>query len=129
LIALLAHRAAPELPLGVRRIGHSVRVDSHQRAMWKCMFDRIDDYNAGRIDLGALVGDLRGLFVEADPHDAAVRTDFEVYWAPLDAENELRTEPWPPTGRADDEALTRAIESFRGWVATTVLADNSTEHG
>jgi hypothetical protein len=97
--------------------------------MWQRMLDRIDDYNAGRIDLGTLVDDLRGLFVEADSHDPTVRADFEVHLSPMDAENELRTKPWAPAGGADEKSLTRSIESCRRWVTTAVLGDDRSEHG
>jgi len=43
--------------------------------MWAQMLDLIDNLRAGRLDLAKLVSDLRGLFVEADPHDPVVRED------------------------------------------------------
>jgi hypothetical protein len=48
---------------------------------------------------GKLVSDLRGLYVEADPHDPSVRANFESAWSSLDAEYELRTETWASVGR------------------------------
>jgi hypothetical protein len=105
-----------------------VRVDANQRVMWRQMIGRTDDYEAGRIDLGKLVRDLRGLFVEADPHDRTIRDDFECYWSPIDAEHELRTEAWAPAGTADDEALARYLDAFRGWVNAVVLADETEDH-
>ena len=59
-------------------------MDSHQRVMWNRMIELVDGFNIGTDDLGALVRDLRGLFVEADPHDPGTRSDFESYWSPID---------------------------------------------
>jgi hypothetical protein len=61
--------------------------------MWDRMVGRIRDYEEGGVDLGALVADLRGLFVEADPHDAALRADFESYWAPIDGNTNCARKP------------------------------------
>jgi hypothetical protein len=97
--------------------------------MWAAMLDQISDYNAGRLGLGALVRDLRGLYVEADPHDAGVRDQFEVMWSPIDAEHELRTEPWAPPGSASDEALTRALDAFAEWVTGILVANSAPQHG
>ena len=91
------------------------------------MLDQVREYRAGRVGLGALVAGLRGLFVEADPHSAAVRDRFESMWSPIDAEYELRAEPWAPAGSASDAALDRALDGFTQWV-TAVLADSTTEH-
>jgi len=97
--------------------------------MWQRMIDKTIDYENGRIELGALVAELRALFVEADPHDQTIRSDFEEHWAPIDMEHETRTEPWAPAGAANDAALARSLASFRDWVSTVVLADPSDEHG
>jgi hypothetical protein len=48
--------------------------------MWSAMLDLIGAYRAGRLDLGALVEGLRGLYAEADPHDARIRDQFEAMW-------------------------------------------------
>jgi hypothetical protein len=108
-------------------MGHSPVVDAHQREMWKRTVGRTRDYEEGRVELGALVGDLRGLFVEADPH-ATLRSDFESYWAPIDGQYELRFEAWAPPGVANDDDLARLLDDFRDWVSGTVLADPSTDH-
>jgi hypothetical protein len=79
-------------------------------------------------ELGVLVDDLRGLFVEADPHDSTVRSDFERYWAPVDGRYELRSEAWAPPGLANDDDPARSLDEFRDWVSGTVLADPSTDH-
>jgi hypothetical protein len=104
-------------------------VDSHQRVMWNRMIERVDGFNIGTDDLGALVRDLRGLFVEADPHDPGTRSDFESYWSPIDGEQELRTEPWTPPGAASDDDLARSLNAFRSWVEGVVRTDTTTEHG
>ena len=92
------------------------------------MVGRIRDYEEGRVELGVLVDDLRGLFVEADPHDSTVRSDFECYWAPIDGQYELRSEAWCPPGLANDDDLARSLDEFRDCVSGTVLADPSTDH-
>ena len=42
--------------------------------------------------------------------------------------NELRTQPWAPSGLYDEGRLRRAIETLRSWLTTTVLTDSSTDH-
>ena len=103
-------------------------VDEHQRKMWQEMTRRIDAYEAGEVDLGSLVADVRGLFIEADPHDVTVRDDFELFWAPIDAQLELRTEPWAPPGSPSDAALSDSVAAFRRWVRTVVDADATDTH-
>jgi hypothetical protein len=103
-------------------------MDSHQRAMWNEMIERVSDFKIGRDDLGTLVRDLRGLFIEADPHDPDIRSEFEAYWSPIDGEHELRTEPWSPPGGANDAALARSLSAFGSWVAGVVQADATDEH-
>ena len=83
---------------------------------------------ARRLVVGQLVADLRGLYVEADPHDPRIRAEFEEHWSVLDGENELRTEPWAPVGAASDERLAGAIASFRSWADAVVTNDNSDQH-
>jgi hypothetical protein len=96
--------------------------------MWMRIVERIDDYERDDGDLGKPVRDLRGLFVEADPHDPEIRSDFEEYWSPIDAEHELRTEPWAPAGAANDEKLSASLDAFKSWVLAVLLADPSDEH-
>ena len=96
-------------------------MDDHQRRMWAAMLDEISLYRAGRSGLGPLVRSLRGLQVEADPHDAGVRDQFEVMRSPIDAVHELRTQAWAPAGAARDETLAGALDAFAEW-APDVLA-------
>jgi hypothetical protein len=96
--------------------------------MWAAMLGQIGEYRTGRLSLGALIGELRGLYVEADPHDAVIRDQFEVVWSPIDAEHELRTEPWAPAGSASDEALDQALDTFTEWVSAMLTADSTREH-
>lgn len=91
------------------------------------MLERVAEFNAGQLDLAKLVSDLRGLFVEADPHDPRVRSEFEALWSPIDGEHELRTEAWAPPGLASDANLERSLQAFRGWV-NGVLVDDSTDN-
>ena len=97
-------------------------MDDHQRRMWAAMLDQISDYRAGRSHLGVLLERLRGLYVEADPRDAVIRDQFEVMWSPIDAQHELRTEPWAPAGSASDEVLGRALDTFTEWVVGMLAA-------
>src|SRR5580658_4541085 len=103
-------------------------VDDHQRRMWSAMLDLIGTHRAGRLDLGALVEGLRGLYTEADPHDAGSRDQFEAMWSPLDAEYELRTEPWAPARSASDDALGVALSALTVWVTAVLAADSTPEH-
>src|SRR5256885_612962 len=103
-------------------------MDSHQREMWNQMDERVRAFNIGADDLGGLVRDLRGLFVEADPHDPAVRAEFDLHWSPIDAEYELRTEPWAPPGAASDQVLAQSLNAFRSWVTSVVEADRTSDH-
>jgi hypothetical protein len=121
---LATPRAAPGRQRFLRQ---TVVVDGHQRRMWVAMLDATTEFRKERGDLGALVSDLRGLFVEADPHEGQLRSDFESVWAPLDGEHELRTEPWAP-GRASDEALAGHLDDFEAFVRRVLAADQSPEH-
>ncbi len=84
------------------------------------MLDQLDSYNAGRLDLGNLIENLRGLLGAADIHDPDTIEAFEWYVAAIDSEHELRTEPWAPPGAATGEALAGALGDFRTW-ATGLL--------
>ena len=116
------------MPSRVSGSGRIARVDDHQRAMWSRMLDRLHAFENDEIDLTNLVQDLRGLFIEADPHRADVREGFELRWSELEMNDELRTQPWAPRGSYDEAGLRRGIESLREWVTTSVLADFTTDH-
>ena len=92
------------------------------------MLKLVASYERGQLELGKLIADLRGLFVEADPHDQVVRSDFEAAWALIDAEYELRTEVWAPPGSASNENLQRSLDAFRIWVEEVLAADSSEDH-
>jgi len=96
--------------------------------MWPAMIGQIGEYRAGRLGLGALTAGLRGLYVEADPHDAVVRDQFEAVLASIDMQYELRIEPWAPAGSASDEALDRALDAFTEGVAAILARDRAAEH-
>ncbi len=49
--------------------------------MWNRMIARVGKFRQGEMSLARLVDDLRGLYVEADPHDQAVRHSFEQHWS------------------------------------------------
>ena len=103
-------------------------VDSHQWAMWAQMNTRISDYSVGQTDLTTLVADLRGLFVEADPHDPDLQDDFYLRWSRLDALNELRTEAWAPAGSFREDDLDDELRALRVWL-TDLLEQEPGEHG
>jgi hypothetical protein len=96
--------------------------------MWNQMLVRTEGFKADRQDLGRLTDDLRGLFVEADPHDMTIRSEFESYWSPIEGENELRTESWAPPGSASDANLDSALEAFSGWVRNLLASDSTETH-
>ena len=93
------------------------------------MLSMVADYERHELNLGQLIQDLRGLYIEADPHDASVRSDFEAHWSPIDAQHELRTESWAPAGAASEEDLASALDRFSSWVEGVLAADTTTEHG
>jgi hypothetical protein len=97
--------------------------------MWQRMITETERCGSGDLSLGELLTELRGLYVEADPHDPALRSDFEEAWGRIEGEHELRTEPWAPAGSARDENLAAALSRFREWVQRVVAADNTDEHG
>lgn len=103
-------------------------VDDHQRQMWQRMLELVTEFEHGRFDLGALVTGLRGLFVEADPHDPTLRDGFERAWSPIDAEYELGTEAWAPPGMSSDEKLQQSLDAFRAWVTAVLAANVSQDH-
>jgi hypothetical protein len=92
------------------------------------MIEKITAYEVNGGDLGTLVSQLRGLFVEADPHDMRIRSEFESMWAPIDGEHELRTEAWAPAGSANDDRLGQLLHEFRIWAETVIAADASDDH-
>ena len=110
------------------RIGKDARVDDHQRAMWNGMLERVRSFENDEIDLTKLVDDLRGLIIEAGPDAADIRDHFELCWSELDMIDELRTQPWAPSGSYDEARLQRGIEALRNWVTTAVLTDSTTDH-
>ena len=103
-------------------------MDEHQRAMWSRMLDLIERYRRDEVSLGRLVDDLRGLVVEADPHDPGIRDHFELAWSRLEGELELRTEPWAPPGAASDRSLETYLADLQSWIVGSVLSSESTTH-
>jgi len=97
-------------------------MDEHQRRVWARMVESIDSYRAGRMDLGKLVSDLRGLMGAADLHNESLIHAFWNHEAPIEMELELRTEPWAPANSASDDELDRAIGAFRAWALDTLAS-------
>src|SRR3954466_601080 len=96
--------------------------------MWEAMLSEVERFRSGDLQLGTLVDDLRGLFVEADPHDMTVRSDFEFVWSPIDMEHESRTAGWAVPGSASDEFLARSLDAFTAWVRSVLASDSTSEH-
>lgn len=96
--------------------------------MWQRMLDHIASFHAAETTLSQLVSDLRGLIVEADPHDPAVRDAFKEQWALIDGELELRTEPWAPPGSASDVDLARYLNDLEAWVTGLLRRSSGTLH-
>jgi hypothetical protein len=101
----------------------ALSVDRHER-MWQRMLAKIEDFRTGAISLRQLVDDVRGLYVEAAPHDAQVTEEFEEYWCALDVELARRTEPRAPGGAATEQSLRVAVGDFEWWAKKV-----SDEHG
>jgi hypothetical protein len=97
-------------------------MDQHQRRVWGRLLERLDAYESGEVGPGKLLADLRGLLDAADLHDQRVIDEFRSWFAPLEGQYELQTEPWAPDGLASDEALDEALRDFREW-ALAVLRD------
>ncbi|MET8335632.1 hypothetical protein ABZV14_07000 [Streptosporangium canum] len=97
-------------------------MEDHQRVLIGQMIERIDLYGSGEIPLPKLVDDIRGLFEAASPRGLNIRDSFEEIWADLDAESELRTEPWAPPGLADDAHLREILRRLRSWIEWHGLA-------
>jgi hypothetical protein len=95
--------------------------------VWKGL--AVADYERPELDLSQLIQDLRGLYIEADPHDASIRRDFEAHWSPIDAQDELRTQSLAPAGAASEEDLASALDRFSSWVEGVLSAETTTEHG
>jgi hypothetical protein len=93
------------------------------------MLDLVATFERGESDLTQLVAALRVEYIEADPHDALVRDGFESNWIHIDHENELRTEPWAPSGTASDSRLTEVLNLFCEWVRSVLASDTTTNHG
>ncbi|AWS47820.1 hypothetical protein [Streptosporangium sp. 'caverna'] len=91
-------------------------MEDYQRALIGQMTGRLALYDSGEIPLPKLVDDLRGLFEAAGPRELSIRDSFEELWAELDAESELRTEPWAPPGLADDAHLRELLRRLRSWI-------------
>lgn len=104
-------------------------VDDHQREMWQRMLGVIDDFETRTIGLDKAVEDLRGLYVEADPHAPEVRFGFETVWSAIHGENELRTEPWAPPGSSTERSLRAALDAFRRFVQTLLATQPGSDHG
>lgn len=95
--------------------GHDDAVEEYQRRIWKQMIDTVDGYRSGRLPLSTLVADLPGFVEAAELHDRTLLNGFWGVFSEIDAEFELRTEPWAPPGLASDDRLAAAIDRFRDW--------------
>jgi hypothetical protein len=78
-------------------------------------------------DLSQLDTGLRAEYVEADRHDAEIRTEFESWWVAVDMESVLRTESWASSAASVDR-LSGALDAQLLGVQQVLTADSSTEH-
>ena len=101
-------------------------MDEHQRRVWSQMVDEVNAYQAGRIDLGSLMWNLKGLLGASDLHGMRLVLEFWDHFAEIDMEFELRSEAWAPGGLASDERLREALETFKTWVVQ-VMANTTKE--
>jgi hypothetical protein len=96
-----------------------------QAALIGRIVDEIDRFNAGRKSLLKLVEDSRGLFEAADISDNETRMAFELVWVAVDAQAELRTEPWSKPEWISEQALNDALANLRRWA--TEVSDRSAD--
>jgi hypothetical protein len=90
------------------------------------MVEEVDEFEAGRIELGVLAENLRGLLGASDLKTDRLIGEWWDHFQPIDMELEVRTEAWAPAGYASDGHLSKALATFRGWVLQ-VLTNASDE--
>jgi hypothetical protein len=83
------------------------------------MVGEIDECLAGRLSLGRLVDNTRGLFEAADISEVRIRDEFELAWVSVDGELELRTESWSRPEWVSDSNLEAALTALREWASET----------
>jgi hypothetical protein len=65
--------------------------------------------------------------VEADPHAQHLRDEFENHWSLIEeGEKALRTEKIG--NLLSDESLSRALNTYEGWVRSVLAAESSSKH-
>jgi hypothetical protein len=92
-------------------------VEPWQEELIGRMVSEIDEFLAGRLSLGRLVENTRGLFEAAAVSDSRIRMEFEQVWAPVDAQLELRTESWSRPECVSDSDLTATLTDLRNWAS------------
>jgi hypothetical protein len=90
-------------------------MDEHQHRVWTQIPIEIDHYRNNEMSLERLVANLRGLLDATDLHHQNLVDEFRDRLAPIDGENELRTQPWAPPGSASDDNLDAALTAMRHW--------------
>jgi hypothetical protein len=95
-------------------------MDEHQRRVWAQIPVEIDRYRHNEVSLGRLVANLGGLLGATDLHDQTLVGDFWNHLAPIDAEHELRTQPWAPVGSASDDNLDAVLTAMSEWALQTI---------
>ena len=84
----------------------------------------IDRFATGGISRSKLVENSRGLFEAADISDNETSMAFESAWVAVDAQADLRTEPWRRPEWISEQALNDALSDMRRW-ATEVSGRSS----
>jgi hypothetical protein len=96
---------------------HSPPVDAWKRDLIGRIADEIDRYGEGDLSLRRLVENARGLFDAADISDQSVREAFELAWAPLSGQLDLRTAEWADPAWASEVDLETALRDLREWAS------------
>ena len=100
-------------------------MDDHQRRVLRDMADEVHQFREGRLPVDHLARNLRGLMLAADFKSSKLRDDFDALWSRIDAEAELRTEPWAPPGLASDDALSDGLDALLSWVRDRISDEDT----
>ena len=100
-------------------------MESWQAELIGRIVGEVDECAGGRLSLGRLVQNARGLFDAADMSDGRVRESFESVLAPLDSQLELRTETWSRPEWISEQDLKVALSDLRDWASGVSGGDSS----
>jgi hypothetical protein len=86
-----------------------------QRKLVAQIAAEVDAHTAGTISTKQLLERSMGLMEAADLKMTSVWDAFQPIWSRVDAEHELLTEPWAPTGSGSQDRLEAAALKLRAW--------------